>query len=175
MTIRISLFVQTAITSENGDYVVPLLPPGTYTVKVELSGFQTQERTVTVAATQTLPLNITLGPAGVAENVVVVGQAADVLTPPQVATNFKQEVVATLPTNRDINATLLMAPAVHPTGPSGAYSIAGALSDESLFMVNGVTANENMRGQANQRPTSNRSVTTSHSTVRAESVPAWSP
>ncbi len=141
--------VQTAITSENGDYIVPLLPPGTYTVKVELSGFQTQERTVTVAATQTLPLNITLGPAGVAENVVVVGQAADVLTrTAQVATNFKQEVVATLPTNRDINATLLMAPAVHPTGPSGAYSIAGALSYESLFMVNGVTANENMRGQA---------------------------
>ena len=58
--------------------------------------------------------------------------------------------MATLPTNRDINATLLMAPAVHPTGPSGAYSIAGALSYESLFMVNGVTANENMRGQANQ-------------------------
>ena len=80
---------------------------------------------------------------------MVVGQAADVLTrTAQVATNFKQEVVATLPTNRDINATLLMAPAVHPTGPSGAYSIAGALSYESLFMVNGVTANENVRGQA---------------------------
>ena len=36
--------------------------------------------------------------------------------------------IAALPTNRDINATLLMAPAVHPSGPSGAYSIAGALS-----------------------------------------------
>jgi outer membrane receptor protein involved in Fe transport len=141
--------VQTAISSENGDYIVPLLPPGTYTVKLELSGFQTQERTVTVAATQTVPLNITLGPAAVEENVVVVGQAADVLTrTAQVATNFKQDVIASLPTNRDINATLLMAPAVHPTGPSGAYSIAGALSYESLFMVNGVTANENIRGQA---------------------------
>jgi hypothetical protein len=141
--------IQTAVTSENGDYIVPLLPPGTYTVTIELSGFQKQERTVAVAATQTLPLNITLGPATVAENVVVVGQAADVLTrTAQVATNFKQDVIASLPTNRDLNATLLMAPAVHPTGPSGAYSIAGALSFESLFMVNGVTANENVRGQA---------------------------
>ena len=43
-----------------------------------------------------------------------------------------------------------MAPAVHPSGPSGAYTIAGALSYESLFMVNGVTANENVRGQAVQ-------------------------
>ena len=41
-----------------------------------------------------------------------------------------------------------MAPAVHPSGPSGAYSIAGAMSFESLFMVNGVNVNENIRGQA---------------------------
>ena len=52
---------------------------------------------------------------------------------------------------RDINATLLLAPAVHPTGPSGAYSIAGSMSFENLFMVNGVTVNENLRGPA-ERP-----------------------
>jgi Carboxypeptidase regulatory-like domain/TonB dependent receptor len=140
---------QTAVTSVNGDYIVPLLPPGAYQVTFELSGFQMQKKTVTVTATHTVPLNITMGPAVVEENVIVVGQAADVLTrTAQVATNFKQDVIAALPTNRDINATLLMAPAVHPTGPLGAYSIAGALSFESLFMVNGVTANENIRGQA---------------------------
>src|SRR5439155_16923016 len=73
---------------------------------------------------------------------------ADVLTQTsQVATNFKQELIATLPTNRDINAVLLMAPAVHPSGPSGNYSIAGAMSFESLFMVNGVNVGENLRGQ----------------------------
>ena len=54
-----------------------------------------------------------------------------------------------LPTNRDINAALLLAPAVHPTGPNGNYSIAGSMSFENLFMVNGVTVNENLRGQAN--------------------------
>src|SRR5207245_8560761 len=49
----------------------------------------------------------------------------------------------------DINAALLLAPAVHPSGPFGAYSIAGAPTFESLYMVNGVTVNENIRGQAN--------------------------
>ena len=140
--------VQTAVSSENGDYIVALLPPGTYVVKFELSGFQTQEKTVTVAATQRVPLNVTVGPAAVEEAVVVVGQAADVLTrTAQVATNFKQDEIAALPTNRDVTATLLMAPSVHPSGPGGAYTIAGAMSYESLFMVNGVTANENVRGQ----------------------------
>jgi hypothetical protein len=140
--------VQVAVSSENGDYIVPLLPPGTYAVVFELLGFQTQERSVTVAATQTVPLNMTMGPAAVEEAIVVVGRAADVLTlTAQVATNFKQDVIAALPTNRDISATLLMAPAVHPSGPSGNYTIAGATSFESLFLVNGVTANENIRGQ----------------------------
>ncbi len=54
-----------------------------------------------------------------------------------------------LPTTRDINAPLLMAPGVHPSGPNGAYSISGATSFESLFLVNGVTVNENTRGQPN--------------------------
>ena len=104
---------------------------------------------MTLAPTQTLPLDATMGPAAVTETVNVVGRAADVLTQTaQVATNFKQDLIATLPTNRDINAALLLAPAVHPTGPSGAYSIAGAMSFESLFLVNGVTVNENLRGQA---------------------------
>ena len=80
----------------------------------------------------------------------VVGQRADVLTQTaQVATNFKQDLIASLPTNRDINAYLLLAPAVHPSGPNGAYSIAGSASFDNLFLVNGVTVNENLRGQAN--------------------------
>ena len=138
-----------AVSSENGDYIVPQLPPGTYTVSFVLSGFGRQQRTIAVAPTQTVPLNITLGLASLDETVNVVGKAADVLTQTaQVATNFSQELIALLPTNRDINSVLLMAPAVHPSGPGGNYSIAGAMSYESLYLVNGVTVNENLRGQA---------------------------
>ena len=141
--------LQTAVSSEHGDSILPLLPPGTYQVTFEISGFETLRRSVNVAATQTLPLNVTMGPAAVEQTVVVVGRAADVLTrTAQVGTNFRQDVIAALPTNRDISTTLLMAPEVHPSGPGGNFSIAGAMSFESLFMVNGVTANENVRGQA---------------------------
>ena len=140
--------IESVVSSSNGDYIVPLLPPGQYTVTFQLSGFERQQKTVSVAPTQTVPLNMTLGPATLAETVNVVGRSADVLTQTaQVATDFKQTLIAMLPTNRDINSTLLMAPAVHPSGPSGAYSIAGAMSFESLYLVNGVTANENIRGQ----------------------------
>jgi outer membrane receptor protein involved in Fe transport len=142
--------IRTAVTSENGDYIFTLLPSGQYTVTFELSGFQRQQRTVTLAPTQVVPVDVTMGLAGVSETVEVVGRSADVLTKTaQVATNFSQDLIMSLPTNRDINAALLLAPSVHPTGPAGNYSIAGSMSYENLFMINGVTVNENLRGQPN--------------------------
>ena len=139
------------VSSGNGDFILALLPSGTYTVRFELTGFQRQERTVAVAPTQAVPLEVVMGPAAVSETVNVVGgTTADVLTrTAQVATNFDQDLLATLPTNRDIRAVMLMAPAVHPTGPSGSFSVAGSMSFENLFMVNGVSVNENLRGQPN--------------------------
>ena len=139
-----------AVTSENGDYVLTGLPSGPYTVAFELSGFERQQRSVTLAPTQDVPLSVQLGLASLSEQVTVLGKAADVLTgTAQVATNLNQAFVAALPTNRDINAYLLLAPSVHGTGPNGAYSIAGSVSFENLFLVNGVTVNETLRGQAN--------------------------
>ncbi len=137
------------VTSANGDYILSLLPSGAYTVTFELSGFGTQSRTVTLAPTQVVPLEVEMGPAALSETVQVVGRSADVLTgTAQVATNFSQELISELPTARDLNATLQLAPSVHPTGPAGGYSIAGSTSFENLFLVNGVTVNENLRGQA---------------------------
>jgi hypothetical protein len=137
------------VTSENGDYILTLLPSGAYTISFDLAGFQGQKRSVTLAPTQTLPLEVTLGPAQVVETVVVVGRTADALTQTaQIATNFQQSLISTLPTSRDLNSILLMAPGVHPTGPAGAFSFGGSVSFENLFLLNGVTINENIRGQA---------------------------
>ncbi len=138
------------VSTGNGDYVIPRVPPGEYTVTFELGGFERQQKAVVVALSQALTLNAALGPAALTENVTVRPGSGEILThTPEVATNFKQELMAMLPTTRDINAAILKAPAVHPSGPNGSYSIAGAMSFESLYLVNGVNVNENLRGQAN--------------------------
>ena len=140
----------TVVSTENGDYIIPRVPPGTYSVNFELSGFERQQKAATVALSQALTLNAALGPAALSETVDVRPGAGELMThTAEVATNFKQELMATLPTTRDINAVILKAPAVHPSGPNGSYSIAGAMSFESLYLVNGVNVNENLRGQAN--------------------------
>jgi hypothetical protein len=137
------------VTSENGDYILSGLPSGPYTITVTMTGFQTLTRTVVLAPTQTLPVELRLGPAQVSEEVTVVGTSADALQrTAQIATNFSQELIANLPTSRDLNSVLLMAPGVHPTGPAGAFSFGGSVSYENLFLLNGVSINENIRGQA---------------------------
>jgi len=141
---------RTAVTSANGDYAMPLLPSGVYTLTFELMNFKTVTKADSLAPTQVLPIDAQLGPAEVKVETTVSAPRVDVLIQTNtVATNFGQGLIETLPTNRDISAALLMAPGVHPSGPNGAYSISGAASFESLFLVNGVTVNENTRGQPN--------------------------
>jgi hypothetical protein len=41
---------------------------------------------------------------------------------------------------------LLMAPALHATGPRGAYTINGSQSYENRYTLNGAIINENLRG-----------------------------
>src|SRR5262245_66535687 len=53
--------VRNTVTSANGDYIFSALPSGTYALTFELSGFQTQQKTVSVAPTQLVPLDVTLG------------------------------------------------------------------------------------------------------------------
>ena len=98
-----------------------------------------------------LPLEVDWGRPAVTEEVTVVGRAADVLTQTaQVATNFKQELISTLPTNRDINAYLLLAPACIPPGRT-------ALLDRRLDVVRKPVHGQRRDGQrkparAGQRP-----------------------
>jgi outer membrane receptor for ferrienterochelin and colicin len=139
--------VRSATTSETGSYIITLLPSGSYAVTFELAGFERQTREVTLAPTQVLPLDAKLGLAPVNESVEITGSTSLLLQTAQVASNFKQDLISVLPTTRDINASVLMAPSVHATGPSGAYSIAGSMSYENLFLINGVTVSENLRGQ----------------------------
>src|SRR6266699_4906264 len=71
--------VRTATTSENGDYIVPFLPAGDYEVTFELAGFKTVTRQISVKMAETLPLNVALAVAAVAESVTVTGASPDIV------------------------------------------------------------------------------------------------
>jgi len=63
------------VTTVNGDFVIPLLPPGDYTLVFELSAFQSIKRQVGVAGTQSVTVNETMAIGPVTEKLTVVGKA----------------------------------------------------------------------------------------------------
>jgi hypothetical protein len=64
------------VTGPEGLFVIPTLLPGTYTVRAELAGFQTQTREgLVLRIGQEAALDLTMGLAGVAENVTVTADA----------------------------------------------------------------------------------------------------
>ena len=140
--------VRTAVTSTNGDYIIPFLPAGDYDVTFELQGFRSVTRKVSVKMAATHSLDVTLAVAQIAETITVTGQASEIVPTATIASNFKKEALERLPVGRALNDAVLLAPAVAGTGPSGNIMISGGLSFESQYLVNGVVINENLRGQA---------------------------
>jgi outer membrane receptor for ferrienterochelin and colicin len=139
---------RTATTSANGDYIIPFLPAGDYTLTFQLQGFQTLKRTTTLTMAETRPLDVGLTLATVAESVTVSGQSPELVTTATIASNFKKESLERLPVGRALNDAVLLAPGVAGNGPGGNIMMAGGLSFESQYLINGVVVNENLRGQA---------------------------
>jgi hypothetical protein len=67
--------IATATTNEDGNYTIPFVRPGLYTLTVDLSGFQKYSRKdMRLEVGQTATVNVTLGIAGLAEEVTVVSE-----------------------------------------------------------------------------------------------------
>jgi Carboxypeptidase regulatory-like domain len=63
---------RSATTDSNGIYRIPILPPGIYEVKIEISGFNAQiKRGVMLTVGQTLTLNFEMAPGGPKEALVI--------------------------------------------------------------------------------------------------------
>ena len=140
---------RTTVTSAAGDYIFPRLPPGDYTVTFELPGMQTAGRQITLTAARDDRLDVSLAAERVAESVTVSAETtmAAAVETTQVSTNFKQELIENLPVGRTLTSVTLLAPGVNSNGPGGNTIISGAMSFDSLYLVNGAVVNENLRGQ----------------------------
>ena len=141
------------VTSAFGDYVLPLLPSGPYELTFELSGFQPTRVSIEVASTESIPLDVMLGIAGIETEVIVRGSAGSFVGTVQTGVNIKQSLMSVLPSSRTLTGALAMAPNVKATGPTGvagndgSFTIAGAMAYDSVFLLNGVAITENIRGQ----------------------------
>jgi outer membrane receptor protein involved in Fe transport len=138
---------QATVTNATGDYKIPFLPAGDYKVRFEIASFTTLEYDVRISTNQPRTLDAVMYPEAVSEEIVVTGQYENVSTGAQGSETMELATLEKLPLTRTLGAAVGLAAGTAATGPSGNVSISGAQSYESLYTLNGVVMNENLRGQ----------------------------
>jgi outer membrane receptor protein involved in Fe transport len=107
-------FARTVQSSDTGEYSIPALPPGEYTVSVEFPGFGKQSKNVILQVGQSAELDFTLRPGGVEEKVEV-AVTSELVEPTrtEVSTVITERQIINLPVNgREFINFALLSPAV---------------------------------------------------------------
>jgi outer membrane receptor protein involved in Fe transport len=138
---------RSTVTGEGGGYSFPSLPPGMYTVTMELEGLQKVTKKLSLQVATENHSDADLKVSSVSEAITVTASAPAVLETTEVARTFDQKQIQQLPVRRNIRDTVLLAPGVNANGPNNQLTLSGAPSYDNLFLVNGVVVNENLRGQ----------------------------
>src|SRR5437762_1430373 len=105
----------TAVTDSTGTFRVGNLPPATYDVRAELSGFQAVVQKATVRLNAVVDLQFTLGVGSVAETVTVTGESP-IVDPERagLSVNINNQALTSVPvtTNRRFQDAWLVVPGV---------------------------------------------------------------
>ena len=137
-------YTRSVVTNEDGGYVLTLLPPGTYELTTELSGFAGTKRQVplTVGAVTTANLTLTVG--GVAEAVTVEAAVSVVETSASVrGTTVTEDAIRNLPINgRRFQDFILLTPTVQLDTQRGQLSFAGQRGINGSINIDGADYNQ---------------------------------
>ncbi len=158
------------VTDGNGEYRLPALPPGTYTLKFELSGMQVVTREAFVQLSQDTPVDATLGIAGVSENVTVTASASLIeRDTASIKSGLSNQQIMSLPVGQEYRDLLRLIPGVQVTqdlvrGPS-----AGGSGQDNVYQFDGVNVTLPLFGTLSAEPASHdvAQVTTTKGGARA--------
>lgn len=138
------------VTNESGVFTFTQLPPSTYELNVEKSGFRTTRfDALTTNADDQRSIRVQLEVAGQQESVTVNAEAPLVREAPAVATAVDQSFIENQPLNgRSFPGLLMLSPGVVLATPSlpaqGQFSVNGQRTGSNYFTVDGVSANFGM-------------------------------
>lgn len=138
--------LRTAVTTANGHWVVPNLPPGTYAVEVMLDGFETVTRGgIPLGTAQRQDVDVAMSVAAVSAEVLVTAEGEQISRTSQGATTLTAPEVEKLPVSRTIESVVLLAPGVNANGTAGAVTISGGESYENSFNIDGIQVQDSWR------------------------------
>jgi outer membrane receptor protein involved in Fe transport len=133
---------QTATTDGQGRFTFPYVTPGTYTIRVELTGFNAVERkdiNVSLGQTVDLPLTMTVGALSETVDVTATSPLID-RTSTTTGAVISSELLERIPVGRRVSDTLYLAPGVSSGGTVGQAnpSMSGGSGLENQYVIDGV-------------------------------------
>jgi hypothetical protein len=146
--------VRTVVTGAQGRYTLPALPPGTYEIRMELSGFTPQvRRDVYLAVAETLALNVTLQVGNISlEEVVTTATPLVNTSTSELSYLVGSQAIEQLPLNgRNYTDLALLQPGVnsfpHRDGGSVvahglAMSVNGQDPRSNVYLIDGTVQND---------------------------------
>lgn len=143
------------VTDGNGEFRLPALPPGNYTVRFELAGMQVVTREAQVQLAQDTVADATLGVAGVSENVTVTAATSLVeRDSASIKSGISNEQIVALPVGQEYRDLIKLIPGVQITqdlirGPS-----AGGSGQDNVYQFDGVNVTLPLFGTLSAEPAS---------------------
>ena len=147
---------RTAVTDGTGQYRLPELPPGTYTVTFTLAGFSTVKREgVEVTGGGVTSINADMKVGGVAETITVTGETpvVDIQTSTKKQVVLSGGVVESLPASRGYGNLLATVPGIQATGldvSSGVstnfFTARGGRGNEGTIQIDGMNVGSAFNG-----------------------------
>src|SRR6202140_532672 len=143
---------RTVTTDDSGEYVVPNLTPGLYTVRAQAKGFKVVQRVnIAVEVAADLRVDISLPAGQVSETVVVEAQVPLInSTTSTLGGTLSNEEINDLPLNgRNYENLLQLRPGVmrYPGGGFSTTSTNGLRAEDNAYMVDGLFNSEPFSGQ----------------------------
>lgn len=152
-------FERTVSTNDSGTFVIPLLPPATYRLTIERSGFAPFEvAEVILNANDQKSLNLRLKVGQIGETVDIMADGSLIDESPSVSTTIDRQFVSNLPLNgRSLQGLISLSPGVVVTASSsqspGQFSVNGQRTTSNYYTVDGVSANFGTNNFAGFSPT----------------------
>ncbi len=141
------------VTGAAGEYQLPALPPGNYTVTFTLSGMQTVTRKAQVLLAQDTVVNAELGIQGVAENVTVTASATLIdKESASIKSGLSNEQISGLPVSQEYRDLVKLIPAVQYTQDTTRGPSAGGSGQDNVYQFDGVNVTLPLFGTLSAEP-----------------------
>ena len=142
-------------SGSNGEFRLPVLPPGSYELTFTLQGMATEKRSAAVALQQDTLVNVVLSLESIKEQIEVVAQATLIDTESAaLKAAVTSEVIASLPIGQEYRDLVKLVPGVQYTEDSVRGPSAGGSGQDNTYNFDGVNVNLPLFGTLSAEPSS---------------------